>query len=258
MPSPRDEINSASLCGAEWDDDESVISFDSTDFARGRGRGDKKNTPTCKINFMRCNNDVKFCLIDNQAITSVYWRLGAIFFLDKIPLRCSWRRDCSCFSSDLSKIIRVLSDRDSEDPQSLVTSSDDEHLLSASELQEVATSLGHQDASSTASEVAQEAMATTEVEEEKSISDVMEVTSDKDESVRAKQELSPVVSATDDISDIMDLLEDTGDHIKISSWNKPNSGLSNGLAPSRQDKKPIPEIIDDPFHWRTRASLGEN
>ena len=149
----------------------------------------------------------------------------------------------------------MLSDRDSEDPQSLVTSSDDEHLLSASEVQEVATSLGHQAASSTASEVVQEATATTEVEEEKSISDVMEVTSDKDESVRAKQELSSVGSATDDISDIMDLLEDTGDYIKISSWNKLSSGLSNGLAPSRQDKKHLSELMmthfTDPhmLHW---------
>ena len=41
LPSPRDEINNASLRSDEWDDDESVISFDSTDFARGRGRGDK-------------------------------------------------------------------------------------------------------------------------------------------------------------------------------------------------------------------------
>ena len=42
LPSPcRDEINNISLRSDEWDDDESVISFDSTDFARGRGKGDK-------------------------------------------------------------------------------------------------------------------------------------------------------------------------------------------------------------------------
>ena len=86
-------------------------------------------------------------------------------------------------------------------------------------------------------------MATAEVEEEKSISEIMEVMSDKDDSVKAKQELSSVGSATDDINDIMDLLEDTGDHMKISSWNKFSSGLSNGLIPSRQDKKPLPELM---------------
>ena len=40
MSSARDEINNISLRSDEWDDDESVISFDSTDFARGRGKGD--------------------------------------------------------------------------------------------------------------------------------------------------------------------------------------------------------------------------
>ena len=41
MSSPRDEINNTSLRSDEWDDDESVINFDSTDFARGRGKDDK-------------------------------------------------------------------------------------------------------------------------------------------------------------------------------------------------------------------------
>ena len=150
----------------------------------------------------------------------------------------------------------MLSDRDSEDTQSLVASSDDEHL-SVSEVQEVATSLGHQGASSAASDIVQEAMATAEVEEEKSISEVMKVMSDKDDSVEAKQELSSVGSATDDISD-MDLLEDTGDHFKISSWNKLISGLSNGLPPRRQDKKPLPEMMMTHFtdvHMLHRAKI---
>ena len=64
-------------------------------------------------------------------------------------------------------------------PTPPVASSDDEHLLSVSEVKEVATSLGHQDAHSTASKVVQEAMATAQVEEEKSISEIMEVMSDK-------------------------------------------------------------------------------
>ena len=73
----------------------------------------------------------------------------------------------------------MLSDRKSADPQSPVASSDDEHLLPVSEVKEVATSLGHQDAHSNASKVVQEAMATAQVEEEKSISEIMEVMSDK-------------------------------------------------------------------------------
>ena len=109
----------------------------------------------------------------------------------------------------------MLSDRKSADPQSPVTSSDDEHLLPVSEVKEVATSLGHQDAHSSASKVVQEAMATAQVEEEKSISEIMEVMSDKTTLLRRNRSCPQSIQLL--ISDIMDLLEDTGDHLKNSS-----------------------------------------
>ena len=106
----------------------------------------------------------------------------------------------------------MLSDREYED--SLATSSDD--LLSVSEVQEVATSLGHQDTPSALNDVVQEAMAA-EGEHEESISEIMEVMSDKIDSVEANQEVSSAGSSVDDISDILDLLEDTGEHTKNSN-----------------------------------------
>ena len=108
----------------------------------------------------------------------------------------------------------MLSDLEYEDSHSLATSSDD--LLSVSEVQEVATSSGHQDTPSAPSDVVQEAMAV-EGEHEESISEIMEVMSDNIDSVEAKHEVSSVGSSVDDISDILDLLEDTGEHTKNSN-----------------------------------------
>ena len=105
----------------------------------------------------------------------------------------------------------MLSDREYEDSHSLETSSDD--FLSVSEVQEVAASLGHQDTPSAPNDVVQEAMVA-EGEHEESISEIMEVMSDKIGSVDANQEVSSAGSSVDDISDILDLLGDTGEHTK--------------------------------------------
>ena len=56
-----------------------------------------------------------------------------------------------------------------------------------------------------------------EGEHEESISEIMEVMGDKIDSAAVKQEVSSVTSFVDDISDILDLLEDTGEHTKNSN-----------------------------------------
>ena len=54
-------------------------------------------------------------------------------------------------------------------------------------------------------------------EHEESISEIMVVMGDKIDSAAVKQEVSSVTSFVDDISDILDLLEDTGEHTKNSN-----------------------------------------
>ena len=148
---------------------------------------------------------------------------GIVMYLHRdvqVPRNSCWKNivflilSCCPVSSDLSKIIRVLSDREYEDSHSFATSSDD--LLSVSEVQEVATNSGHQDTPSAPSDIVQEATAT-EGEHEESISEIKTVMSDKIDSVEAKQEVSSAGSSADDISDILDLLEDTGEHAKNSN-----------------------------------------
>ena len=56
-----------------------------------------------------------------------------------------------------------------------------------------------------------------EGEHEESISEIMEVMGDKIDSAAVKQDVSSVTSFVDDISDILDLLEDTGEHTKNSN-----------------------------------------
>ena len=56
-----------------------------------------------------------------------------------------------------------------------------------------------------------------EGEYEESSSEIMEVISYKIDSVEVKQGVSSAGSFVDDISDILDLLEDTGEHTKNSN-----------------------------------------